>query len=129
MKRLLILVITFLLFSSTAQATLMDRGSFAYDDGAGHIGTVNLIYDQDFDITWVGDGNFAQSSGFNADGLMIWDMAVAWADGLTIGSYTDWRLPTALNRDGTGPVGGTGEVVNGSELNHLFYGEWGGGRL
>ena len=49
-----ILVIAFLFFSSTAQATLIDRGSFAYNDGAGHIGTVNLIYDQDFGITWVG---------------------------------------------------------------------------
>lgn len=120
-----ILVIVFLLFVflSTAQATLFDRGPFAYDDGAGNIGFVNLIYDDDYDITWVGHGNFAQSSGFDADGLMNWNTAGAWASGLTIGGFMDWRLPTALNPDGTGPESGWG---NGSELSHLFYGELGG---
>ena len=108
----------------TVQATLIDRGSFAYDDGAGNTGFVNLIYDQDFDITWVGDGNFAQTTGFDADGRMNWDPSVAWAGGLTIGGFTDWRLPTALNQDGTDPLDGFN--VTGSEMGHLFYGELGG---
>ena len=42
MKKL-ILVIAFLLFSSTAPVTLINRGAF--NDGMG--GTVNLIYDVD----------------------------------------------------------------------------------
>ncbi len=125
MKKL-ILVVAFLLYCSTAHAYLIDRGSFAYEDGTGNTGVVNLIYDVDYDITWVGRGNFAESSGFDDDGIMNWYTATAWIDGLTIGDYTDWRLPTALNRDDTGPVSGLGEVENGSEMNHLFYGELGG---
>lgn len=109
---------------SASYAALIDRGSFAYDDGAGNTGFVNLIYDDDFDITWVSDGNFAQTTGFDADGLMNWSTSVAWAGGLTIGGFTDWRLPTALNQDGTGPCSGSN--CTGSEMGHLFYNELGG---
>ncbi len=123
MKKL-ILVVAFTFFSSTAHATLIDGGSFAYDDGAGNTGFVNLIYDNDFDITWVGDGNFAQTTGFDADGRMDWDPAIGWAAGLTIGGFTGWRLPTAFNQDGSGPDRGLN--VTGSEMGHLFYGELGG---
>jgi len=122
MKKL-ILIIAFLLYGSTAQATLIDRGSFAYNDGLGNIGTVNLIYDQDFEITWVGHGNFAQSTGFDADGRMDWNTADGWAKGLTIGGFDDWMLPTALNQNGSGPDFG---FSTGSKLGHLFYGELGG---
>ena len=129
MKRVLFILLAMIVvlgLSRPAMADLFDRGSFAFDDGAGNMGFVNLIYDDDFDITWVGDGNFAQTTGFDTNGEMTWDTSVAWAGGLTIGGFTDWRLPTALNRDGTDPVGGVGEVINGSEMNHLFYGELGG---
>ncbi len=95
MKKI-ILVISFMLFASTAHAILIDRGSFAYDDGASHTGFVNLIYDDDFDITWVGDGNFAETTGFDSDGGMQWGTALTWAGGLTIGSYNDWRLPSVV---------------------------------
>ncbi len=97
MKKI-VLVIAFLLFNSTAQAALVDRDSFVYDDGAGHTGYVNLIYDDDYDITWVGHGNLAKLSGFDDDGIMNWDTARAWNDGLTIGGFEGWRLPTALIR-------------------------------
>ncbi len=127
--RKLILVIAILFFGSTAHATLIDRGSFAYNDGAGHTGFVKLVYDDDFDITWVGHGNFAQLTGFDVDGQMSWATSVAWVDGLTIGDFADWRLPTAYNRDGTGPEFGPTpghEDIHDNEMNHLFYGELGG---
>lgn len=47
MKKLIILVIVFLLFCSTAQATLFLRGQ-----GTSAHGTYNLIYDNDLNITW-----------------------------------------------------------------------------
>ncbi len=128
MKRILFCLLTMIVvlcLSRSAMATLIDKGSFTYDDGAGHFGTVNLIYDDDFDITWVGDGNFAQTTGFDADGLMNWAPAVAWADGLTIGGFADWRLSTALKQDGTDPDG-PGFNVTTSETGHLFYNELGG---
>ncbi len=121
MKKL-ILVVSLLLFSSTAHATLIDRGSFAFDDGAG-TGFVNLIYDNDADITWVGHGNLAQTSGFDADGQMDWDTAMTWAGGLTVGGFTDWGLPTAFNLDGNIPFFGLNDK---SPMGHLFYIELGG---
>jgi hypothetical protein len=66
--------------SSTAQATLIDRGS-------------GMIYDDVLDITWLQDANYAQTSGYDADGMMNWYNAMAWADGLIYGGYDDWRLP------------------------------------
>ena len=61
-------------------ATLLDRGG-------------GLIYDDVLNITWLQDANYAKTSGFDADGLMDWHAAMAWAVGLIYGGYDDWRLP------------------------------------
>lgn len=71
----------------------------------------NLIYDTDLDITW-----------YNPDmPAMNWHQATAWAESLRIGGVMGWRLPSALNRDGSCPLYGY-EVV-GSELGYLYYEE------
>ncbi|MBT7589624.1 MAG: PEP-CTERM sorting domain-containing protein [Candidatus Scalindua sp.] len=123
MKRILFLllaVIAVLCFSRPAVATLIDNGSFAYDDGANHTGFVNLIYDEDLDITWVGHGNFADETGFDNGGGMLWNDAVSWASGLTIGGLGGWRLPTTT-------FGITiGANINEGEMAHLFNDELGG---
>ena len=63
-------VVSFALLTSVAVApagaALIDRGAF--NDGFG--GSVHLIYDTDLNITWLGDANFAQTSGVDADGKM-----------------------------------------------------------
>jgi hypothetical protein len=70
-----------------------------------------LIYDTDLDITW-----------YNPHvSMMNWDQAMAWAEGLRVGGVTGWRLPSALNHDGSYPYDGYG--VAGSELGHLYYEE------
>ena len=120
MKRILFCLLAAIVvfgLSRPAMAVLIDRGSFTYDDGAGNTGSVNLIYDVDFDITWVGDGNFALTTGFDGDGLMDWSTSFSWADGLTIGGLSDWRLPTAINQDLSGPDSGH---VTGIAMGHLF---------
>ena len=103
-----------------AGAALIDRGAFA--DGFG--GTVNLIYDTDLDITWLGDANFAQTSGFDGNGKMDWTTATGWAGGLTVGGYTDWRLPTTTQPDASCSFqsGGNGYGLGctGSEMGHLY---------
>ncbi len=73
------------------------------------------VYDTAFNITWLANSN--------VNGRMTWADANTWADGLTVGGFTDWRLPTALNPDLTGPC----SVYNctGSEMGHLFYTEGG----
>ncbi len=78
MKALLIKgVVSLALFVAVgpAGAALIDRGAF--NDGFG--GTMNLIYDTDLDITWLGDANFAQTSGVDAAGKMNWRTATGWA--------------------------------------------------
>ena len=103
--------------ANTAQASLVDRGG-------------GMIYDTDFNITWLADANYAMTSGYDADGLMTWSGAMTWAGNLSYGGYTDWRLPTTLQPDATcsGGVGSisTGTNCTGSEMGHLFYTELGG---
>jgi hypothetical protein len=70
----------------------------------------NLIYDSDLDITWYYNPNL---------GAVNWNDAMKWAEDLEIGTATAWRLPTALNADGSAPSSGYNQV--GSELGHLYY--------
>jgi hypothetical protein len=81
--------------------------------GSAHASLINndnnLIYDTDLNITWY------NPSITN----MTWNQAMSWTANLTIGGVTDWRLPTALNADGSAPSSGYYRV--GSELGHLYY--------
>ncbi|MCX7113066.1 MAG: hypothetical protein NTX45_23705, partial [Proteobacteria bacterium] len=91
--------------ASTAEASLISRlGGQA-------------VYDTDFNITWLANANAA-------NGTMNWQAAKDWATGLNVGGYTGWRLPTALNADGSGPCA-LGWNCTNSELGHLFYTEGG----
>jgi len=88
------------------------------------------VYDPDLDITWLADANYAQTSGYDADGLMTWSEAMTWAGNLSYGGYSDWRLPNTLVPDSncvfpSGAVS-TGYNCTGSEMGHLFYNELGG---
>lgn len=114
MKRMMtvwIFLVASLASAEWADALLFDRGG-------------GLIYDQDRNITWLADANYAKSSGVDADGLMTWEEANAWAEGLTYGGFDDWRLPSNLNPDGSGPCFGIAPTVcKESEMGHLFYSE------
>lgn len=79
-----------------------------------------FFYDTALNITWLGD--------WNVNGLMGGDAAVAWAAGLTVGSFTGWRLPTTdSNNDGCifSYAGGTDCGFNvdtaSSEMAHMYY--------
>jgi hypothetical protein len=93
------LVVMGLLFTvpGQAHAALHDRGG-------------GLIYDDVLNLTWLQDANFAMTSGYDADGRMNWEGAVAWANGLNFYdavrgvTYSDWRLPSVS------PV--NGEFIN-----------------
>jgi hypothetical protein len=111
-KARLAAVLAALALSGAAQAELFDRGG-------------GMIYDNDLNITWLADWNYAKTSGFDDDGGMDWDSAKAWASGLEFGGYSDWRLPTALEPDGSGPCFSYTTGCSGSELGHMFYIELG----
>jgi len=89
-----LLFILTLSLSQFASAALYDRGN-------------GLIYDDDLDITWLQDANYAATSGYDVDGEMTWFDAVDWADQLTFSGYASWQLPTQ------------------SQMEHLHYSELG----
>lgn len=112
------------LFSGVAQAALHDRGG-------------GLIYDDVLNVTWLQDANYAKTSGYDADGMMKWAGANAWASNLSYYdsvhnvNYDDWRLPTvtpangvsydyAYSSDGSTDVGSNITSPN-SELSYMFY--------
>jgi hypothetical protein len=89
-----------------AQAALFDRGG-------------GLLYDDVLNVTWLADANYAKTSGYDADGMMTWAKANTWAANLVHGGYDDWRLPTALNQNLTGPC--VNANCTNSEMGHMFY--------
>lgn len=87
-----------------------------------------MVYDSDLNITWLQDANYAKTSNYDADGLMNWTAATAWAANLSYGGYDDWRLPTTTDTGTSGcnfGYNGTdcGYNVNPStsELAHMFF--------
>ena len=103
-----------LLVSNTYSfATLMDIGG-------------GFIYDDDRNITWLYDANYAYTSGWDSDGRMTWDEANAFLTAVNTGSidnfgYTGWRLPTTINQSCVGDPIGCIE----NEMVHLYYTELG----
>jgi hypothetical protein len=116
-KPLILALLAGIALSGAAQATLIDRGG-------------GLIYDNVLNLTWLQDANYAQTSGYDADGLMNWADANAWAAGLIYGGYSDWRLPTvapigasfdyATSNNGTTDVG-YGNTSPNSEMAYMYY--------
>jgi hypothetical protein len=82
-------------YAASAHAALEGR------DLDGNLATFEAYYDTVLDITWLGDANHAKTSGYDADGLMDWNAAVAWADQLNINGYADWRLPDVSPANGS----------------------------
>jgi hypothetical protein len=74
-----------------------------------------FIYDTDINITWYAVANNTS---------MTWNAANTWAASLNVAGVSGWRLPSALNIDGSGPNSG---YVIGSEMGHLFSWELEGG--
>lgn len=93
-----------------------------------------FFYDTALNITWLADMNHAKTSGHDADGIMDWSSSVAWADNLSVGGFTDWRLPTMVDTgtagcnfsfDGGSDCGYNVQTKDGStvysEMAHLYY--------
>lgn len=116
---------------ATAQATLVGR-DINGNAVAGNAANSVFLYDDVLNVTWLRDAN--------ANGLMTWTQASAWAAGLTIGSYSGWRLPTMIaspdatfsysggtdygynvrTKDGIASQYQAGQTVF-SEMAHLWY--------
>ena len=112
--RLLATISTAVVLATSAQAALLGRDINGVAVAGSDASSV-FLYDTDRNITWLRDAN--------VNGRMNWDDANTWANGYSIGIYNDWRLPSALNADGTDPCSAFG--CTGSEMGHLWYSELG----
>ena len=119
--------------ATSAQAALVGR---AINGGAvpGSSAAAVFLYDTDLNITWLRNANAGAGSSFDdgfspTDGLMTWANANNWANTLTVGSYSGWRLPTMVDTGAPGCdfsySGGTDCGYNvqtaTSEMAHLYY--------
>jgi len=119
------------MFASTANAQLFERGM---DVDGNH----TMVYDDEYDLTWLADANYANTSGYNTTGsfpgqeggAMTWLESTTWANNLVIndeiyGDISGWRLPSAYNaisdpNGDIGPINSSGPTnVYGSELAHM----------
>ena len=112
-----IFLLSILSVSTIANATLAGR------DLDGNLTTAEAYYDDVTNLTWLSDAN-ASGAG------MVWATANSWANGLTLGGYTDWHLPNVLqpdancsHQDGSDSLGYN---CTGSEMDNLFYNVLGG---
>ena len=85
------LVTVIVAFSSSASAALFDRGN-------------GLIYDDDLNLTWLQNANYAGMT-------MTWEDADNWANNLIFQGYEDWRLPE---------FDCSGSTCSDGEMGHLF---------
>jgi hypothetical protein len=83
-----------LVSTGLAQAALFDRGN-------------GLIYDSALNVTWLQDVGYAETSGYDSDGLFNWDDARTWVNQLDYNGIKGWRLPNI-------------KPVNGVAFNHNF---------
>jgi hypothetical protein len=85
-------------------------------------GLFDAYYDTTLNITWLANANYAGTT-------MTWSAANAWAAGLTLGGYTEWRLPTTTDTGTSGcnysTTGGTDCGYNvdtgSSEMASMYY--------
>ena len=82
-------------------------------------------YDDVADLTWLADANYAQTSGYDADGLMFWEDAMVWGTALDVAGVTGWRLPDTLQPDTScdsqSDGVSSGYNCTGSEMGNLYY--------
>ena len=110
-----ILGMTFICFSMAsidAKAELYSRlGGMAF-------------YDDQLNVTWLQDANYARTSGDDADGYMTWQEANSWAAGLSVNGITGWRL-ASIDVDGNGSITDCSSAsqveCKDNEFGHLYY--------
>jgi len=86
-------------------------------------------YDDQADLTWLADANYAKTSGYHSDGRMSWDQAKTWAAGLGISGVTGWRLANTVDVNNNGQsytniyqgVDYGYNITTHSELSNMFY--------
>ena len=101
-----ILIAGLILLPFNAWAVLIDN----------HDGTITQIRKDGSRLMWL------KNTGIPGY-ILNWHQAIIWAENLVFAGYDDWRLPSALNSDGTGPC--SQYNCTGSEMGYMYYMELG----
>jgi hypothetical protein len=110
-KHLITSLVLCVLGTGASQAALIDRGG-------------GLIYDDVTNLTWLQDANYAVTGGHSATGRLSWQDAMSFAASLEYVdvergvTWSDWRLPTAVNDRSSAGWDPTGQS---SELGYMYY--------
>jgi len=108
MKKILFIILSSFAIVTATQAALIDYGN-------------GMIYDDDINLTMMQDMNYVMTSGYDPDGHLTYQEAVAWVNQLSFGGFTDWRLPSVT------PCFDNNELCPGlGELGHIYFDELGG---
>jgi hypothetical protein len=109
----------------TWESTLLARDINGYSVALNDSGAA-FFYDSTQNITWL--ANMRLSTSDPNDNFMDWSSAMALADQLTTGGYTDWRLPAVVDSGAPGCQysfgGGTDCGFNVQTLVGGVYSEW-----
>jgi hypothetical protein len=73
--------VTMVIVNFSARAALIPRGN-------------GMVYDDVQHLTWLQDANYAATTGYAAGGYMSWGIAYDWAQTVTVGGFSDWRMPS-----------------------------------
>jgi hypothetical protein len=109
-KHLITSLVLCALGTGASQAALIDRGG-------------GLIYDDVTNLTWLQDVNYSVTSGYGT-GRLTWQDAMNFAGSLEYVdaergvTWSDWRLPTAVNDRSSAGWDPTGLS---SELGYMYY--------
>ncbi|MGI9341257.1 MAG: DUF1566 domain-containing protein [Gammaproteobacteria bacterium] len=97
-----LLGLALLIFSTASHAALIGRAPTT-PGGTDY----QAYYDDVLNITWLADANYAETSGFDADGRMNWEDSLAFVGTLNsdvLLGVTGWRLPNMTDVDNDGCV-------------------------
>lgn len=91
--------VSLLAVAQTTNAALHAR------DLDGNPETIEAVYDDVLDVTWLANANLAETetfgvSGYDSDGSMSWDQAQQWLAGMNEANYLgfdDWRMPGLID--------------------------------
>ncbi|HHZ94212.1 MAG TPA: DUF1566 domain-containing protein [Flavobacteriales bacterium] len=113
MGKIIVTVIS-LILSTSVNATLLSR----------LVG--QAYYDTVLDITWLGDANYAMTSGYDDDGYMDWEDSLLWADQLVYAGFDNWRLPSKKKTSDPFVETCIGYNCDDTEMAFMFYVNLGG---
>jgi hypothetical protein len=99
-KTLFVLFVVIISFAMNANAALVDNGD----------GTITQIREDGTSLMWL-----QHADSYYGDWLTV----MSWADSLVYAGYDNWRLPSSLNSDGSGPC--YGYNCTESEMGNLYY--------